>query len=117
LRIAPRSRAPRRATALLGIAALLLQAILFAWHHHTHLFPRRDASTTASLVLASGDPVPLSADDCEICFALGHHTAAPVDFFAPPLDDHEPVPLLSAAAIPRPLPSYLLFRSRAPPRA
>jgi hypothetical protein len=117
LRITPPFRAPRRATACLGIVALLFQAILSAWHHHTQPLPLHDVSAIRAVAVANGDPVPLSADDCEICFALGHHAAAPVDFFAPPLADQEPVPLLSAAAVQRPLPSYLLFRSRAPPRA
>jgi hypothetical protein len=34
-------------------------------------------------VAASGDPVlPSADDDCQICFALGHHPAASVDFSA-----------------------------------
>jgi len=95
---------------------MLFQAILYAWHNHAHALPAHDAAAGGCVVAASGDPVqPAADDDCQICFALGHHTAAPVDFFAAPPADHRPLPLLSAAAVTRPKPSYLLFRSRAPP--
>jgi len=110
--------APRRATALLGILAILFQAILCAWHHHPQPLRSLGASGVRSLAMASGNQIPASADDdCPCCFALSHHNVTPVDFFAAPLADHTPLPRLSAAAATRPLPSYLLFRSRAPPPA
>jgi len=103
----------RQAAALLGIIA-----ILFAWHHHAHSLPLPELSAVGSVVVAGGDPVlPSADDDCQICFALGHHPATAVDFFAAHSADLEPLPLLSAAAVPHFLPFYLLFRSRAPPRA
>jgi len=108
----------RPAAALLGIIAILFQAILFAWHHHAHSLPLPELSAVGSVVVAGGDPVlPSADDDCQICFALGHHPATAVDFFAAHSADLEPLPLLSAAAVPHFLPFYLLFRSRAPPRA
>ena len=118
LRIPPPLPAQRRATALLGIIVVLFQAILFTRHHHTHPFPLHGLSAVGAIVVANGDPVlPLADDDCQICLALGHQTATPVDFLAAPLADHEPLPLLSAAAVHRLFPPYLLFRSRAPPLA
>jgi hypothetical protein len=116
LRIKRPSQARRRAAALLGVVALLFQAILSAWHHHTHPLPLHGLSAVGSIVVANGDPVQQSADDdCQICLTLGHYTAVTVDFFAARSADHEALPLLSAAAITLPDPSYLLFRSRAPP--
>jgi hypothetical protein len=59
---------------------------------------------------------PALADhDCDICFALSHHGAVPVDVLVanPP----EPAPLRRsrlAAVETSPVP-YILFQSRAPP--
>jgi hypothetical protein len=110
------SRTRREAVTFLSICALLLQAMLFAWHHHTHLLLFRDAAVSGSVVVAKADPASLSDDDCQICFALSHYAPAPVDFFSAPLADHDAL-LLWAAAVTPPRPSYLLFRSRAPPWA
>ena len=52
----------RPAAALLGIIAILFQAILFAWHHHAHSFPLPELSAVGSVVVAGGDPVLPSAD-------------------------------------------------------
>jgi hypothetical protein len=118
LRIRRLSRARRRVAALFGVVALLFQAILSAWHHHTHPLPLHGLSAIGSTVMANGDPAqPFADDDCAICFALGHHTAVPVDFFARPLAYYEPSSLLWAPAVTLPDRSYLLFRSRAPPLA
>jgi hypothetical protein len=118
LRVRSRCWAPRRVTALLGVLAILFQAILCAWHHHAHLLPLQGALAVGSLAVASGDQVPASTDDdCPLCFAFGHHSVTPVDFFAALLTDHAPRPRLSVTAATPPLPSYLLFRSRAPPSA
>jgi hypothetical protein len=115
---APWYAAPRRVTAVIASFALLSQAMLFAWHHHPHPLPLHELSTAGFVAVANDHPVPPLADnDCQICSALGHHSAAAVDFFATPLADHEPLPLLSAAAVYRLLSPYLFFRSRAPPRA
>jgi len=109
---------PRRAIALLGVFAILLQAILCAWHHHAHPPIWRGASAAVAAAAATGDQIPASADeDCQFCFALSHHSAAPVEFFATPLPDQSPLPAAPAMAVTHPVASYLLFRSRAPPRA
>jgi len=92
--------------------------MLCAWHHHAHPISWRGAPALAALAAASGDRTPVTADpDCQFCFALSHHSAAPVDFIAAPPPDHPPPAVFPATAATRPLPSYLLFRSRAPPWA
>ena len=73
-----------RKTALLGIFAILFQAMLFAWHNHAHPLSLRSAPAALALAAANDDRVPTSSeDDCEFCFSLSHHSAAPIDFFAP----------------------------------
>ena len=78
----PSLPAPRRGVAFLGIFAMLLQAVLFAWHNHPLPFSPRGAP--AALAAAGHEAPGLADDDCPICFALSHHGAAPVDFFAAP---------------------------------
>jgi hypothetical protein len=108
--------APRRATAILAIFAISFQAILCAWHHHAYPLSLRAAGAVVAVAAATGEQLPASADEnCQICFALSHQGAVPVDFFAPSPPDHPPAPPASAAAVTVPLASYLLFRSRAPP--
>jgi hypothetical protein len=115
-RIGKRLYEPRRITAIIGSFAILVQAMLFAWHHHPLPFSPRGAPAVA--VAQTGPELPALADhDCQICLALSHYGAVPVDFFTarPPED----VPLHHArmAAVDSPPAPYLLFRSRAPPRA
>ena len=118
MRIKRPSQTRRRVAALLGVVALLFQAILSAWHHHTPRLPQHGLSVVGSIGVANRDPVQQSADDdCQICLTLSHYTAVAVDFFAAPSADHEALPLLSAAAITLLDSSYLLFRSRARPWA
>jgi hypothetical protein len=110
-----KSAMPRRGVAFLGIFAILLQAALFGWHHH----PLQASSRGAPTILAPAGPsTPVLADgDCQICFALSHHGAAPVDFVAPPPPIHASVALTAVEAVLAPVAAFLLFRSRAPPRA
>jgi hypothetical protein len=113
----PKLPRPRR-RALLGIFAILLQVALFGWHHHPLPLPSRGAPAVLVASPSAGHPTPILADDyCQICFALSHHAATPFNFLAAPVS--EPVPLRLAAVEPvrAHLPSYVLFRSRAPPRA
>ncbi len=107
----------RRRVALLGIVAILFQAILFGWHHHDLVLSSRGAQP----VVHAAGAVPLSPasaeDDCDICQALHHLTGAPGETaaLAPPL---------ATAAVIQP-PAVVLadgaaekgFRARAPPRA
>ena len=110
--------ASRRATVTLGIFAILFQAMLFAWHDHAHPRSSRAASAVVALAAATDQEMPAPAEDaCQICFALSHHGAAPVDLFAAAPPDHLPVLTTRATAVTASLASYLLFRSRAPPWA
>jgi hypothetical protein len=108
----------RRAAALAGVVAILVQAILFAWHHHALPFSRSAASAGA-IATAPASPVfpALADDDCQICFTLAHHGAAPVEFFAPSLPQETPLLRAPLAAVGLPAARYSLFRSRAPPVA
>ena len=111
-------RARRRAYALVGTLAILFQAVLFAWHHHPAPFHARSAGAAATLAAPTSPAMPALADhDCEICFALSHHGAVPVDLFLanPPL--HAPLPQSRLAAVDASPTPYILFRSRAPPLA
>jgi hypothetical protein len=114
----PKLLTPRRGAALLGICAILLQAALFAWHHHPLPLSSRGAAVVLVAAPASGHSAPVLADkDCRICFALRHHSAAPVDFVgAPMMSGPLPLHLPPVETVWAPLRSYVLFRSRAPPR-
>jgi hypothetical protein len=105
----------RRTTALLGIFAIVFQAALFAWHHHVVALPSPGVPTIGCLVSLSSDQTPIADDDCPLCFALAHHNVTPIDFFAAPVGLAAPLPRLLLAAATCRLPTYLLFRSRAPP--
>jgi len=99
----------------LGLFAVLLQAILFGWHHHELHF----AGHLPSPVIENRSTVPQPADDdadgCEICQVLHHLTATPVDFVgaAPPLAIAAG-PFVAVRAIVSHA-TILAFRSRAPP--
>jgi hypothetical protein len=114
----PRLLTRPRTAALLGVFAILLRATLFAEHHHR--LPFYSPGTPAFLTAASatGNDAPGAAErDCQICFALGHHGAAPVDVAAALPSAHAALSLRELKAVVTPVASYLLFRSRAPPRA
>jgi hypothetical protein len=106
----------RRAYALVGTFAILLQAVLFAWHDHPASFHVRSAGAAATLAAATSPVMPALADhDCEICFALSHHGAVPVDLFVANRPLHAPLPGSRLAALDTSPAPYILFRSRAPP--
>ena len=115
----PKLPAPRRGAALLGIFAILLQAALFAWHHHPFPLSSRNAPAVLAAAPATGSEAPGRAHtECEICSALAHHSAAsPAGFTAVSPPRHLLPRLVAIEAVPAPAASYLLFRSRAPPRA
>ena len=110
-----RSATPPRGAALLAIFAILLQAALFGWHHHP--FPLSSHGAPTVLVPAGPSTPVLTDDDCQICFALSHHTASRVDFAAAPASAPVRLYLPAADAVWVPARFYVLFRSRAPPRA
>jgi hypothetical protein len=67
--------------ALLGVFAILFQAILFGWHHHDLAFAARGAPLTLSAPASTGLPAD-DADECEICIVLHHQATAPLGFIA-----------------------------------
>jgi hypothetical protein len=88
--------------ALLGLLAVLFQAILFGWHHHPVPLASRGAQAIA---VAANSAVPLSPadaeDGCDICAALHHLSASPIEFVSlllPSLSDRQPVSALSRSA-------------------
>lgn len=108
----------RRAHALVGIFAILFQAVLSAWHHHPASFHVRLAGAAATLAAPTSPVMPAFADhDCEICFALSHHGAVPVDLFLANRPLHAPLPRSRLVAVDTSPAPYILFRSRAPPLA
>lgn len=106
----------RRPTALIGIAAILFQAMLFGWHHHdfarTGRLPHPVASADHT---GSAPPSDIDGDGCEICQTLHHQAAAtPEALFAPVPPPLVPSPAphdaaFAAGALAR------AFRARAPP--
>ena len=115
----PKLPTPRRGSALLGIFAILLQAALLAWHNHpVPLSPRNAPAVLAAAPATSPEAPGRAHTDCQICFALAHHSAASAaDFTALSPPRHLLLRLAAIEAAPAPAASYLLFRSRAPPRA
>jgi hypothetical protein len=108
----------RRSAALLGIFAILLHAVLFAEHHHPLPVFSQGASAPSAAAPATGHNGPGRAgDDCQICFALAHHSAAPVVFFVASPPTHTALRTSALGAVVAPGAPFLLFRSRAPPRA
>jgi hypothetical protein len=110
-----RGSAPRRAVALLGVFAILLQATLFAGHRHPFPLSVQGAPALLTGAPATGPAPGLADDDCQICFALSHHSAAPVDWLATP-SGHLSLPPTAVEVSFAQLARYLHFRSRAPPR-
>src|SRR5262249_39018910 len=106
----------RQLAALTGAFAILVQAVMFAWHHH-ELPPFALRGAPAVAVAATGPEMPAAADrDCPICFAIAHNGAAPAALFAlSPLRGRtlQPRPPATSENLCAP---YFLFRSRAPPR-
>src|SRR5215471_11985897 len=66
----------RRWVVLVAIAAILLQALLFGWHHHATAVPGH-SSPIASLHGTSEPLAPAGAEQfCEICTDLHQHATA-----------------------------------------
>ena len=118
VRIGRARRVARRAVALAGIFAILLQAVLLAGHHHALPHHSPAAQTATSLSAPRSPAGPLSEDqDCQICFTLGHHGVAPIDFFATTPPKRVSLHYTNIGTVDAPLAPFLLFRSRAPPLA
>jgi hypothetical protein len=79
-----RQTTSQRRSALIGIAAILLQAILFGWHHHAVAFKTR-GSPVKSLYSTTQPFSPAAAEElCEICVVLHHQSASPPAFVEAP---------------------------------
>jgi hypothetical protein len=106
----------RRRVARLAVFAVLFQALLFGWHHHSLPAMARSADPVVSLHNTALPMSPASAEDsCEICVALHHLSASPLDCAI------SPPPLLGVAAAYLPDQAFLdrakdrAFHARAPP--
>jgi len=110
-------RDTRRRVARLGIIVILFQAIVFGWHHHPLALSPRGGQP----VLHAGGNSPLTPaaadDDCEICQALHHLSAAPGEFSALPSPAVVTDAVRSHAAVLAARTEARAFRARAPPRA
>jgi hypothetical protein len=106
----------RRRVARLTVFAVLLQAMLFGWHHHS--LPAMAGSAHPVVTLHNGGlPLsPASAEDsCEICIALHHLSASPLDCAVPPLP---PIGATAAYLPDQTFPDRAIgraFHARAPP--
>ncbi len=110
-------RITQRRSALLGVFALLLQALLFGWHTHPSPFPQNGPHLSVSTPAPAAPSSPaLGDDDCSICLTLHHLGAAPVAFAAlPPVPPvRRTVPSLTLVFVAGGSPSG--FQARAPPR-
>ena len=112
---ATKSAGFRRRVALLGIVAILLQAIVCGWHHH----PLSWAAHGTQPVALADSTAPLSPataeDGCRLCAALHHLSTSPVEFttLAPAAKAsglHLPAPTLAGRDFAH------AFQARAPPR-
>src|SRR5690349_1785625 len=90
----------RQAGALVGILAILFQALLFGWHHHPASFHAWSSGAVTTLAAPAPPLIPVLADhDCEICFAVSHHGAVPVDFCAAQQPENALPPQTRIAAV------------------
>jgi hypothetical protein len=106
----------RRRVARLAVFAVLFQAMLVGWHHHPLPAMARTGHPILSLHHAGLPLSPAGAEDsCEICIALHHLSASPLDCAVPPL------PPIGAAAAYLPDQAFpdraidRAFHARAPP--
>lgn len=105
----------RRRIALVGVAAILLQAMLFGWHHHAVALPG-SSGPIATLHSATEPLAPATAEElCEICAVLHQQSAAPLAFVEPP----KPSVTAALSDLPSPVAhnrGTRGFDARAPPR-
>jgi len=108
----------RRRIALLAVFAVLFQAVLFGWHHHPGHFAVAGHAPVVAFQHGGGPLSPATADDeCEVCGALHHLTAAPGEYLAAAPPCFPAVPAASTAAARLHDAPTLSFQARAPPSA
>ena len=112
----PLRRPARRRVALLGCLAILLQAILFGWHHH-ELALASQGTMPAAHGEGSAPLSPATAeDDCDICQALHHLRATPGEVASLPLPPGAASAPALADLVLQGRGSQRAFQARAPPR-
>lgn len=106
----------RRRIALIGVAAILFQAILFGWHHHALALGR--SGPAATLSNASQPLPPASAEDsCEVCSILHHQNAAPLAFVTSAIPSSIEPAIVRRGPAPAAQAAKSGFHARAPPLA
>ena len=108
----------RHRIALIGVFAVLLQAVLFGWHHHPVRFATGERWPMLSSPSSSAPLSPGAAEDeCELCAALHYLTAAPAEIILAALPPAAASVSLPAETIRLNRCGALAFRARAPPLA
>src|SRR5947207_894826 len=80
---APRQRTrmtARRRVALVGVAVVLLQALLFGWHHHGLSLAVSGEGAASVYNDLRQMPAAVAEDSCEICAVLHHQSSSPLAF-------------------------------------
>ena len=101
---------------LLGVFAILFQAILFGWHHHDLPFAARGAPLVLSTP-ASGVFPAEAGGECEICIVLHHQATAPLAFIVAPIPADPASMVYLPDLISRGRGSERVFQARGPPLA
>ena len=105
----------RGRVALIGVAAILFQALLFGWHHHGLAWAARGGPAASFYDASRPLPTTVAEDNCEICAVLHHQSASPLAFVVPS------TPPAFASVVDLPAPVLLDrantrgFHARAPP--
>jgi hypothetical protein len=109
-------RAGHRSAALLGLFAVLFQAVLFGWHHHDLVF---SGGEPHAFVRDTGSPTQPADDEegCEICQVLHHQTASAGDDIVAPVPGPAASPSIAVDPAFAVYPLALAFHARAPPLA
>lgn len=107
-------RALQRRVALIGVFAILFQALLFGWHHHPLALSSHRPQALANLAKAAPLAPAAAEDGCEICAALQHWSAAPGEFFAA-IQPAAAAPIPALPSLVLAAASHRLARARAPP--
>lgn len=107
----------RSSVALFAALALLLQALVFAWHHHP-LLAAGSQNAAPQIEKQSGPLSSQAADEaCDICQALHHQSAAPPELAAIPTPLPTRPSAIAAGSLFLPGGTASGFHARAPPQA
>ena len=110
-------KAGARGVALLAVLTILLQAVVFAWHHHP-LAATSSQSAVTSIEKPSGPQSSKAEDEaCAICQVLHHQSAAPGELAAVAATSPVRSPLFLTGTLFLPGGTASGFHARAPPQA